>query len=132
MTKPTRIPTNAIIDQNGCFSSLPSDDPVSENITERLNGERISYYLPERPITDEEVAAIQEHYATHGTAVKFFEAYSRWPVRSWVKDDHPFPPSEIPAKIRQASPKPDSTQMRNTMSFVEGWRRKLRDDGFLK
>jgi hypothetical protein len=132
MTSLPPPPPNAVIDQNGCFSALRSDEPVSENITARLNGERISYYLPERPITDDEVAAIQEHYATHGTAAKFFEAYSRWPVRSWVKDDHPFPPSEIPAKIRQASPKPDSTQMRNTMSFVEGWRRKLRNDGFLK
>jgi hypothetical protein len=132
MTKQASIPPNAIIDQNGCFSPLWSDEAVSENITARVNGERISYYLPERPIADEEVAAIQEHYATQGATVKFFEAYSRWPVRSWVKHDHPFPPSEIPTKIRQASPKPDGTEMRNTMAFVEGWRRKLRDDGFLK
>jgi len=132
MTKQAPIPPNAVIDQNGCFSPLRSDEAVSENITARLNGERISYYLPERPITDEEVAAIQEHYETHGATMEFFEAYSRWPVRSCVKDDHPFPPSEIPAKIRQASPKPDSTEMRNTMSFVESWRRKLRNDGLLK
>ena len=132
MTRPAAFRQMQLSIRMDAFHALRSDEPVSENITARLNGERISYYLPERPITDEEVAAIQEHYATHGTAVKFFEAYSRWPVRSWVKDDHPFPPSEIPAKIRQVSPKPDSTQMRNTMSFVEGWRRKLRDDGFLK
>ena len=132
MTNQGPIPPNAIIDQDGRFSPLLSDEPPPANIQARVNGDRISYYLPERPISDKEVAAIQEHYAAHGATVKFFEAYSRWPVRSWVKDDHPFPPSEIPAKIRQASPKPGSTEMRNTMSFVEGWRRKLRDDGFLK
>jgi hypothetical protein len=88
--------------------------------------------LPEHPITNKEVATIQEHYATHGTVAKFFEAYSRWPVRSWGKDDYPFPPPKIPAKTRQASPKLDSTEMRNTLSCIEGWHRKLRDAGFLK
>lgn len=127
------IPQNAVIRTDGSFTTLPKNQSTSENITARVSGDgRISYYLPERPITDTEVAAIQAHYAAHGTAIKFFELYSRWPVRSWIKEDHPFPPSKIPAKVRQASPKPDSSEMRNMMCFVEGWRRKLRADKFLK